>query len=171
MCYQHIIYCNCYYSHSKERKRKDVAYLRAVEITLSVSSTLHLTYLKRQNNITLIYCNGFGRVARQQLCKHCPARNNRWDCVFYVVRATPSAANGPMNSQSDTWHVFSVWSAPCNNRGAVFSVRGPYREDMRDYGNTNWLNLSSEVPGNSSEERRRMWRYMCCSTSILGVCI
>jgi hypothetical protein len=31
--------------------------------------------------------------------------------------------------------VFSVWSAPSNNRGAVFSVRGPCREDIREYGN------------------------------------
>jgi hypothetical protein len=44
-----------------------------------------------------------------------------------------------MNSQSDTWHLFFVWSAPCNNRGAVFPVRGPCREDMSEYGNWNWL--------------------------------
>jgi hypothetical protein len=25
-----------------------------------------------------------------------------------------------MNSPSDMWHVFSVWHAPCNNRGVVF---------------------------------------------------
>jgi hypothetical protein len=30
-----------------------------------------------------------------------------------------------------------MWSAPCNNRGAVFSVRGPCREDIREYGNGN----------------------------------
>jgi hypothetical protein len=30
---------------------------------------------------------------------------------------------------------FSVWFAPRNNRGAVFSVRGPCREDIREYGN------------------------------------
>jgi hypothetical protein len=33
--------------------------------------------------------------------------------------------------------VFSVWSAPCNNIRAVFSVRDPCREDMREYGNEN----------------------------------
>jgi hypothetical protein len=44
------------------------------------------------------YSNGFDqRVARQQLCKHGPTRNNRWGCNFYVVRAKPSAGNGPMN--------------------------------------------------------------------------
>jgi hypothetical protein len=49
------------------------------------------------------YHNGFDqRVARQQLCKHGPTCNNTGGCVFYVVRATPSAGNGPMNSQSDT---------------------------------------------------------------------
>jgi hypothetical protein len=69
------------------------------------------------------YCNVLDqRVARQQLCKHGPTRNNTWSCIFYVVRASPSAGNGPMNSPSDTWHVFSVWSAPCNDRGTVFSA-------------------------------------------------
>jgi hypothetical protein len=49
------------------------------------------------------YYNWFDqRVARQQLCKYGPTRNNRWGCVFYVVRATPSAANGQINSQSDS---------------------------------------------------------------------
>jgi hypothetical protein len=45
------------------------------------------------------YCNGFEQgVARQRLRKHSPTLNNRWGCVFYVVRATPGAGNGPMNS-------------------------------------------------------------------------
>jgi hypothetical protein len=48
-----------------------------------------------------VYCNGFDqRVARQQLSKHGPTRNNEGscvfcgdvinntDCLFYVVRAT-----------------------------------------------------------------------------------
>jgi hypothetical protein len=88
-------------------------------------SVLHSSSSRRYSfgNLTLIYCNAFDqRFARQQLCKHGPPRNNRWGCVFYVVSATPSAANGPRNSQSDTWHVFSVWSASRNNRRAVFSV-------------------------------------------------
>jgi hypothetical protein len=85
---------------------------------------------------TCMYCTEFDlNVARQQPCKHGSTCNNRWGCVFYVVRVTPNAANGRMNSQSDTWHVFSVWAAPCNNRSAVFSVRGPCREDIRVYGN------------------------------------
>jgi hypothetical protein len=63
------------------------------------------------------YRNGFDqRVARQQLCKHDPTRNNRWGCVFHVVRPTPSTGNGPMNPQSDTCHVFSPWSMPSNSR-------------------------------------------------------
>jgi hypothetical protein len=120
------------------------------------------------------YCNGFDqRVARQQLCKHGPTYSYRWDSVFYVIRTTPSAVNGPMNSQSDMWHVFPAWSTLRNNRGAVFPVRGPCREDMREYGNGNWLHLSSEVPRDSSVARRirrlSVWRYMCCSISILGV--
>jgi hypothetical protein len=45
-------------------------------------------------------------------------RNNKEGCVFYVVRATPNAVNGPMNSQSDTWHVFSVGSVPTIIRGS-----------------------------------------------------
>jgi hypothetical protein len=61
------------------------------------------------------YCNGFDqRVARQRLRKHGPRRNNIWGCVFYVGRAKPSAGNGPMNSQSNTWHVLSVGSVPKN---------------------------------------------------------
>jgi hypothetical protein len=39
-----------------------------------------------------------------------------------------------------------VWSAPRNNRGAVFSVRGPCRDDIREYGNETSLHLSSEAP-------------------------
>jgi hypothetical protein len=96
---------------------------------------------------TTLYCNGSAqRVATQQLCKDSPTRKSTWGCVFHVVRATPSAANGPMNSQSDIWHVFSVWSAPCNNRGAVFSMCGSCREDIREYGNGTWPDPGSN-PG------------------------
>jgi hypothetical protein len=32
----------------------------------------------------VIYCNGFDqRVARQQLCKHAPTRNNRGSCISH----------------------------------------------------------------------------------------
>jgi hypothetical protein len=62
-----------------------------------------------------IYCNWFDqRVAKQRLCKHGPTHNNRRGCVFYVVRATPSAGDRPMNSQSDKWHVFYVGSVLTN---------------------------------------------------------
>jgi hypothetical protein len=37
------------------------------------------------------------RVARQHLCKHGPTRNNRWGCVFYVVRAEQRWNNGVMH--------------------------------------------------------------------------
>jgi hypothetical protein len=47
---------------------------------------------------------------------------------------------------SDMWHVFSGWSVPCNNREAVFSAHSPCPEDIRKYGNGNWLHLNSEVP-------------------------
>jgi hypothetical protein len=117
------------------------------------------------------YCNGFEqRIARQQLCKHNPTRNIRWGSVFYVVRATPSAGNGPINLQSDTWHVVSLWSKPFNNRVAVFSVRGPRQEDIRKTGiGIDWTWVP-KFQGNSSVARRRIrrvWRYMRCSTSIL----
>jgi hypothetical protein len=63
----------------------------------------------KQRNVKHEYFNGFDqRVARQQLCIYGPASNNRWGFVFYVVRATPNAGNGLMNSQSDTLHVFCV---------------------------------------------------------------
>jgi hypothetical protein len=33
-----------------------------------------------------VYCNRFDeRVARQQLCKHGPTRNNKGSCVFRVL--------------------------------------------------------------------------------------
>jgi hypothetical protein len=124
------------------------------------------------------YCNRFNqRVARQQHCKQGRTSNNRWGCVFYVVCVTPNAGNRPMNSQSDTWHVFSVRFAPCKYRGAVFSVCGRCREDIWEYGNRNWLDLTwvPKFQRKSSVARwwiRRLsvWRYMCWSISILGVC-
>jgi hypothetical protein len=65
------------------------------------------------------YCNGFDqRVAKQWLCKHGPMGNSRWGCVFYVIRAMPSACNRPMNSQADMTCVFCVvhaeelWEVP-----------------------------------------------------------
>jgi hypothetical protein len=122
------------------------------------------------------YCKGSDqRDVRQQLCKHGPARNNRRGSVFYVIRSTPSGGSGPMNSQSYTWHMFSVWSAPCNNRGAVFLrvVRAERIWENTGMGiDFTWI---PKFQGNSSVARRRIrrlsvWRYVCCSTSILGVC-
>jgi hypothetical protein len=66
------------------------------------------------------------------------------DAVFSMTSAPLPAGNGPINSQCDTSYWFSVWSSLRNNR-TVFSVPGPCREDMRKYGNGNWLDLSSEV--------------------------
>jgi hypothetical protein len=46
-------------------------------------------------------CNRFNlRVARQQLCKHGPTRNNRRGCVFYVVRVEQRWNNGVMQPVS-----------------------------------------------------------------------
>jgi hypothetical protein len=95
-----------------------------------------------------LYCNGFDQsVATQRFRKHSPTRNSRWGCVFYVVPNTPSAGNGPINWLSDMWHVFYVWSAPCNNREVVFSVRGPCRVDVRKFGNGNWLDNFNVISG------------------------
>jgi hypothetical protein len=47
------------------------------------------------------YCNRFDqRAARQHLYKHGPTRNNRWGCVFYVVRAEQWWNNGVMQPVS-----------------------------------------------------------------------
>jgi hypothetical protein len=119
----------------------------------------------RRSIILYSYYNRFDqRVARQQLCKHDPTRNNRWGCVFCVVRTMPSAANGPMNSQCDMWHMFSVWPAPCSNRGAVFSVRGRCREDMREYGNGNRFDLSSRSSKGTAVWPEKELEYIVCVT-------
>jgi hypothetical protein len=65
----------------------------------------------------ILYCNGFAQsIARQRLDKYGPTLNNRQGRVFYVVRATPSARNEPINSQSVKLHVFSMESVPKNYR-------------------------------------------------------
>jgi hypothetical protein len=47
------------------------------------------------------YCNGFDhRFAKQQLRKHGATRNNRWGCVFYVVRNEQPWNNGVMQPVS-----------------------------------------------------------------------
>jgi hypothetical protein len=47
------------------------------------------------------FCNKFDQfVARQQLCKQRPTRNNRWGCVFYVVRTEQHWNNGVMQPTS-----------------------------------------------------------------------
>jgi hypothetical protein len=52
-------------------------------------------------------------------------------------------------------YVFSVLFAQCNNKGTVFSLRGPYREDKREYGNGNFLDLSSEVPREQQVDQKK----------------
>jgi hypothetical protein len=73
---------------------------------------LHSPYILLHVHTLLgnVLVNKFPR--RQILCKQSDVRlrNNRGGCIFYVVRATPSSGNGPVNSQSDTWHVFSALS-------------------------------------------------------------
>jgi hypothetical protein len=56
-----------------------MAYLRTVEVTFSMSSTVHVTYLKRHNNITLInlYINAHMRFGLG-LGKHQKVRNDNW---------------------------------------------------------------------------------------------
>jgi hypothetical protein len=74
-------------------------------------------------------------IARQRLDKHpaIRARNNRTN-VYSSLLGNSQCANGLTSWLSRD--LFSVWSALCNNR-TVFSVRGPCREDMREYGNGN----------------------------------
>jgi hypothetical protein len=88
----------------------------------------HVTILSSVplRGIDIVTCT---QVSRQRVGKQVPRRqilgkqsvaglrNSRGGCVFYVVRATPGAGNGPMNSQSVTWHVF-LW--------------GPYQRIIRD---------------------------------------
>jgi hypothetical protein len=71
------------------------------------------------------------RIARQQLDKHpaIRARNNRTN-VYSSLLGSSQCANG-----------LARWLSR-----DLFSVRGPCREDMREYGNGNWLHLSSQVP-------------------------
>jgi hypothetical protein len=47
-----------------------------------------------------MYCNRFHQVVRQQLCKHHPTWNNKWGCVFYVVRAKQRWNNGVLQPVS-----------------------------------------------------------------------
>jgi hypothetical protein len=42
-----------------------------------------------------------------------------------------------VTSNNSRGKVFPLWSAPRNNRGPVFSVRGPCREDITEYENGN----------------------------------
>jgi hypothetical protein len=48
------------------------------------------------------YCNIFDQRVAGNSSVNALRHATIDEAVFYVVRATPSAANGPMNSQSDT---------------------------------------------------------------------
>jgi hypothetical protein len=87
------------------------------------------------------------RIARQRLRKHINA---------FAVTAGNSIGK-----------VFSVWSAPRNNRGTVFSVRGPCREDTREYGNGNLLRLSSEVPREQQCGQKKNQKTWCVTLHVL----
>jgi hypothetical protein len=64
-----------------------------------------------------IYCNGSDqRVARQQLCKHGPTRNNGETCDFYA-----------MTSCNNGGSCFFLLSGVTNNRRSVFLVRSVRR--------------------------------------------
>jgi hypothetical protein len=64
------------------------------------------------------------------------------EAVFSVSSAPRPVLITDQLTRSLTHDVFFLWSAPCNNRGAVFSVRGPCREDIREYRNGNSLHLN-----------------------------
>jgi hypothetical protein len=72
---------------------------------------------------------------RQILDKQSVARlrNNKWGCVFYIVRATPSAGNGPINSQSYTWHVVFVGSVPKNYKRFHNNRKGSPQKFLVDF--------------------------------------
>jgi hypothetical protein len=84
------------------------------------------------------------RIDRQRLDKDpaIRARNNKTN-VCSSLLGNSQRANGLARWLSRD--LFSVWSALRNKR-IVISVRGPCRQDMREYDNGNWLQLSSEVP-------------------------
>jgi hypothetical protein len=83
-------------------------------------------------------------ISRHRLDKHPAIRslNNRTN-VYRLLLCNSQRANGQARWISRD--LFSVWSPLRNNR-TVFSVLGPCGEDMREYGNGNLLDLSSEVP-------------------------
>jgi hypothetical protein len=102
----------CYnHAHDSSGRRRIFWLYENLETSLEWACFIQLKVIRSEHYTVTDFLN---------LYKHGPARNCRWGHVFYVVRSTPSAGNRPMNSQSDTWHVFPVWSAPSNNRGAVF---------------------------------------------------
>jgi hypothetical protein len=71
-----------------------------------------------------IYCDRFDQqVARQQLCKHSPTRNNRLGCVFYAVLAEQRWNNGIMQLASR--QRFAKHVPKCNN-GRCISVEEYY---------------------------------------------
>jgi hypothetical protein len=57
--------------------------------------------------------------------------------VFSMLSAPRSSLLTDQSTRSLTRNVFSLWSVPRKHRSAVFSVRGPCREDMREYRNGN----------------------------------
>jgi hypothetical protein len=93
----------------------------------------HLMVTKRfQISNDIVICQ---RIVRQRLHKHpaiC-ARNNRTNIYVSLLRNRQHANELDRYLSRD---LFSVWFALRNNR-IVFSVRGPCREDMREYGNGN----------------------------------
>jgi hypothetical protein len=107
-------------------------------VAFSRHSLILHSYVVLENTVT---CQS---IARQRLGKHpaINARNNRTN-IYSSLLGNDQRTNGPARWLSSD--LFSLWPALRNNRN-VFSVRGPCREDMREYWNWNWLHLSSEVP-------------------------
>jgi hypothetical protein len=121
------------------------------------------------------YCNGFDqRVARQQLCKHGPTCNNGWGCVFYVARATPVLVTDRWTRSltRDTCFLCGLRYATIERLSFLCVVRAERISEDTGMGlHFTWV---PKFHGNSSVARRRIrgrvWRHMCCSISILGVC-
>jgi hypothetical protein len=80
-------------------------------------------------------------IARQRLDKHpmTNARNNSTNVCSSLL------GNSQLANELTRWvsrNLFSVWPALSNN-STVFSVRGPCRDDTREYENGNWLHWAT----------------------------
>jgi hypothetical protein len=61
------------------------------------------------------------------------------DESVFSLSFSPRPVLTDKSTRSLTLDTRFLYGLPCKNRGVVFSVRGPCREDMREYGNGNCL--------------------------------